>query len=469
LDDRLAQGFWTWAFRALIGHYIKRRTDMTRRIAAITLIFAMTSVAWMFLGVKTSSRTFDYDSRLKGKVAGLWGTQQVQVAPRITYLYNEDHEKKETVVENKRETVRTVRETVTVEKELDIQSSDVDVDLALEHRKKGLLWYNLYKVGFNGRYTAANGAYPDGWFRVTFPFPGCNAVYDDFVFRVNGKDVEFDKNAISDPSNKGAVIYTVAARTGDSIELVTGYKSQGMDNWQYRFGEGSVNRIKDFTLNMKTDFDDIDFPDNTLSATKKLKTAGGWDLTWGYKNLISGYSLGMLMPTKINPGPLASSISYFAPVSLLFFFAFIFIVSTIKDIKIHPMNYFFLAAAFFAFHLLFSYTVDHINIYIAFAMSSFVSVFLVVNYLRLVVNRAFAVTYAGISQLIYLVFFSYAFFLDGFTGLTVTIGAIITLFVLMQITGKVDWHEKFKNNAPKKVDDKHTPRQTYQPPSGENA
>jgi inner membrane protein involved in colicin E2 resistance len=100
----------------------------------------------------------------------------------------------------------------------------------------------------------------------------------------------------------------------------------------------------------------------------------------------------MLMPAKINPGPLASSISYFAPISLLFFFAFIFIVSTIKDIKIHPMNYFFLAAAFFAFHLLFSYTVDHINIYLAFILSSFVSVILVVSYMKLVVDKKFAMT-----------------------------------------------------------------------------
>jgi len=37
------------------------------------------------------------------------------------------------------------------------------------------------------------------------------------------------------------------------------------------------------------------------------------------------------------------------------------------------------------------------------------------------------------------VFFSYAFFFEGYTGLTVTAGAIVTLFVLMQLTAKVDW------------------------------
>ena len=39
--------------------------------------------------------------------------------------------------------------------------------------------------------------------------------------------------------------------------------------------------------------------------------------------------------------------------------------------------------------------------------------------------------------------FGYSFFLEGYTGLTVTIGAIVTLFVLMQSTAKVDWEAAF--------------------------
>ena len=52
------------------------------------------------------------------------------------------------------------------------------------------------------------------------------------------------------------------------------------------------------------------------------------------------------------------------------------------------------------------------------------------------------------AQLVYLVLFSYAFFFEGYTGLTVTIGAVLTLFVLMQITARVDWGEVFVRNAP---------------------
>ena len=71
------------------------------------------------------------------------------------------------------------------------------------------------------------------------------------------------------------------------------------------------------------------------------------------------------------------------------------------------------------------------------------------SYLRLVVNGRFALIDAGIAQLIYLVLFSYAFFFEGFTGLAVTIGAILTLFAVMQMTGRIRWGEKFESVAMK--------------------
>jgi hypothetical protein len=107
------------------------------------------------------------------------------------------------------------------------------------------------------------------------------------------------------------------------------------------------------------------------------------------------------------------------------------------------MNYFFLAAAFFSFHLLLAYLADQVPIHAAFAAASVVSVALVVSYLRLVTGLRFALVEAGLAQLVYLVLFSYAFFFEGLTGLVVTVGAILTLFVVMQLTGRIRWAERF--------------------------
>ena len=183
-------------------------------------------------------------------------------------------------------------------------------------------------------------------------------------------------------------------------------------------------------------------PTTCFLPQRKKFVAGGWLLNWRYSDLVSGFQIGMTMSEKLQPGPLAGEISFFAPVSLFFFFFLMFIITTMRDIDLHPMNYFFLAAAFFAFHLLLAYLVDHISIHAAMLISSLVSIALVVSYLRLVVGIHFALREAGIAQLIYLVLFSYAFFWKGFTGLSITIISILTLFAVMQATGKIRWSDR---------------------------
>lgn len=92
---------------------------------------------------------------------------------------------------------------------------------------------------------------------------------------------------------------------------------------------------------------------------------------------------------------MSAKFSYFAPISLPSFFAIPIILGTVKGIRLHPMHYMFLAAAFFSFHLLFSYMVDHVTPLYAFVVSTAVSLTLVISYLRLVVDWKFAVFHAG--------------------------------------------------------------------------
>jgi hypothetical protein len=273
---------------------------------------------------------------------------------------------------------------------------------------------------------------------VTFrmDLPTAEAIYDGLVLAVDGVPLEL-------VSEKNSVHGFATVPPGRTAALSVSYHSQGLDSWRYSFGR-DVAPLRDFRLRMTTDFKEIDFSNNTLSPTsKRLTTNGGWELVWDYKNLLSGNQIAMLMPEKLQPGPLAGRISFFAPVSLLFFFFLIFIITTMRGIELHPMNYFFLAASFFSFHLLLAYLVDHISIHVAFVICSLVSIFLVVSYLRLVVGLRFAAVEAGLTQLVYLVLFSYAFFFKGYTGLTISIVSILTLFVVMQMTGRIRWAERF--------------------------
>jgi inner membrane protein involved in colicin E2 resistance len=427
-----------------VAHHIARRSlqaenpqTMTKRIIAITLIFLFTSVAWAILGATLFARTYDSGAMSADRVESTWGTRQNQAPPTASYKTTTTTQ--QAAVENGVQVIRTVNEEHLTE--LPLESSKIDVDLDLQHRQKGLLWYSTYTVNFAGVYGFRNTSDKEQTVNFKFPFPTTQAIYDNLIFTVDGNNVP-----LTNELNTATTTVKVAA--GATAQIAITYTSQGLNEWRYNFGSNNVAQVRDFNLRMRTNFSDIDFPDNTLSPSEKHEFNNGWELNWSYKSLLSGYQIAMIMPEKLQPGPLAGRISFFAPVSLFFFFFLMIIITTMRGIDLHPMNYFFLAAAFFAFHLLLAYLVDHISIHAAFAISALVSVFLVVSYLRLVVGIGFASREAALAQIIYLVLFSYAFFLKGFTGLAITIGSILTLFVVMQITGRVRWAERFGPKSP---------------------
>ncbi|HEX8338301.1 MAG TPA: hypothetical protein VF621_16405, partial [Pyrinomonadaceae bacterium] len=247
---------------------------MLKRIVAIAFIFVCTSAAWMVLGATVFSRTYDSDQVLEGEVASLWGTRQSQSPPAAS-AERAEAKTTETVVDGKK---RSVTEKVTVTETLPLESSRVDVSLGLDHRQKGLLWYSTYKVGFDGTYVFRNATAQE---RVTFAlkFPAERAIYDDLVFTVNGTPVALT-------NEKNSATGTAGVKPGEAVTLRVAYRSQGLDEWRYNFG-GDVAQVRDFRMRMRTDFKEIDFPENTLSPSEKRETDDGWELGWNYKNLVS--------------------------------------------------------------------------------------------------------------------------------------------------------------------------------------
>lgn len=378
---------------------------MLKHITALAFIFAATTGAWFFLGATVDHRTHQSGAELRNRVASVWGAPHTQTPPRLAGAPP--------------------------------ASSRIQVKLDLEPRQKGLLWFNTYAVDFQSEYAFARPA--NGRLFYEFPLPVARATYDNAKILVDGAEVAYE-------SVNGVLVAQVES-TQPLIRIITRYRSKGQESWQYSFGEGSA-RARDFDLRLRTNFRNVDFADNTMAPTAKKPTDQGWELAWTYESLLSGFPVKLVMPEQLQPGPLAGLISYFAPVSLFFFFFVLLMITTVRGIHLHPMNYFFLAASFFAFHLLFAYLADHLNVHATFLVCSLVSVFLLVSYLRLVVNLRFAAVEAGLAQFVYLILFSYAQFFQGYAGLTVTIGAIVTLFLVMQFTAKMDWERQFSPGPP---------------------
>jgi hypothetical protein len=388
------------------------------RLIAIVFIFGCVSVAWFVLAGVTAVRTQDAGSTLSPRVQELWGPALTQVAPTALV---------------------TSADRVVRGQAVQIESSDLNVNLHLDYRQKGLQWYSTYEVDFDGKYKFINPLDQPVTMTVQYNFPASNTLYDNFKFEINGTRILPD----SDLSKGLTGTITLGAKETANLNIT--YKSRGIDRWTYRFGAGITN-VKNFRLTVNTDFRNYDFPQQSVSASERKTTDTGAQLVWKFDSTVAGFNIGVEMPKKLQPGALASQMSFFAPVSLLFFFTVLVIIGAVRGTNLHPMHYFFLGAAFFAFHLLFAYLADLVAIEITFVIAAIVSLLLVITYVGRMANWKFALREVGISQLLFLVLFSYAFFYEGYTGLVITIGAIITLAVMMQVTAKVNWEEVFKGN-----------------------
>jgi hypothetical protein len=387
-------------------------------LIVIAFIFVCTSIAWWLLGAVITQRTSHVSYQTGDSVSGRWGPPLLQKHPSARY----------TSSSGSRVSLQPAK-------------SDVKVQLSYQPVKMGLLWHRTYGATFEGHYTFTNSTAITQRFDIDFELPSSGALLDKIKFTLgeggNARD------SIAAPE-QGVITDSVQLAPGESIPIVVSYESRGMDHWRYAFADAS--RIRDFLLTMNTDFTDVNFP--ISSPTDREQLDKGMQLVWKYEDAISAPGIGMEMPRELNAGPVAAQISFYAPLSLLLFFTVIIITVISRGMSLHPVNYFFLAAGFFAFPLLFSYMLDVFPVHLSFVIAAACSLLLVCGYLRAAAGD-FMFRVAVVAQSAYMVLFSYSFFFKGLTGLTLTVGGIVTLGVLMALTAKVDWSQKLGAVSPR--------------------
>lgn len=385
------------------------------QLFAIAGILLVTTVAWFVLGGAIRSRSENLGSGMRNEVLQIWGPELQQAHPHAFY--------RSPNVPNGKALIQS-------------EQSRIHVLIDYQAKKRGLVSHRTYDVNFQGEYSFRNPTRIPQTMFVHFPLPATKGLRG---VQVMLDDKETDVRRADDGSLELAV--EVAASTAIKLKVV--YQTNGTDVWLYQFPH--ADRVRDFELFMKTDFPEYSFPVGCGSPTKRDEAA--CEFTWAYQpDVLSAPNIGMEMPKILNPAPVAARISFFAPVSLLFFVTVVLLLGSLRGIILHPMHVCFVAAGFFSFQLLFAYLTDVIPLYVAFGISALVSVALVCGYLRAVGGDRL-LRIALPAQVGYMVLFSVSFFFDGMTGLTIAIGSVITLGLLMKVTAKTSWKEVF---APQK-------------------
>ena len=379
-----------------------------KRLLAICLIVGCTSAAWFLLGGTVQYRSNQTDGRLGSEVVKNWGPVLTQEHPSLFY---------------EAPTGGNAR------REIQPETSDIAVTLTYDPKQKGLLWYRTYKAEFTGKYLVKNPTPIAQTIYAAFKFPAADARYDAFSLRFG------DKLTDKAPVN-GEIRESLLLAPGAEVPLTVTYRATGLNQWIYALK--GAKRLKNLHLAMSVNFAEINIPPFAESPTSRSVSGAGGKLQWDYTDVIGANAIAMDMPAVTNPGYVAGRMTFFAPVSLLFFFAVLVIVGIRERTGLHPMNYFFLAAGCFAFQLLFAYLVDLVPLTLAFFIAAGVSVALVTGYLWRATTVKFALI-SAVAQFAYMVLFSYSFFFDGLTGIAITIGAIITLALLMAFTARVKW------------------------------
>lgn len=392
----------------------------TSHLITIAIIFVVTSFAWWFLGGTITMRTAHIRDTTTYGVHDRWGPNLVQKHPTASYKASDGD--------------RVLLQPAT---------SDVKVSLNYQPVKMGLFWQRTYRVQFEGNYTFTNNTNVTQSMKLDLDLPTTKTMLDKVAFVIGEGDKSLQSYGEPD---QGVISESVELAPGQTVPVRISYKCRGTESWCYAFEHAS--RIRNFQLGVTTDFTDVNFPVSSPTEPERQAVGQGLEVIWKYDDAISAPGIAIDMPRELNAGPVAAQIAFWSPLSLLLFFGVLVITVIVRGIRLHPVNYVFLAGGFFAFPLLFSYMLDVFPVYASFAIAAVVSLALVCGYLRAAAGE-FMFRIALPAQFAYMVLFSASFFFKGLTGLTLTLGGISTLAVLMALTAKVDWSERLGGLSPK--------------------
>ena len=387
---------------------MKNKTYRPLHLVLLAVVFGGVSILWMLLGGAVTSRSVAASRKMAEQVEGNWGPRLEHSHPVAAAMAVGTREPKGTLLP---------------------ESSKVLVNLDFRPQKKGLITHRTYYATLDATYEWKNPEPVDLQLDIEFSMPGQSTRIDEF-------QLVLDDKVAGDAPPDGRVKANLILPANGSKTMTVRYSALGKDDWRYLLGTGG--KARNFSLIMETNFSEFNVPVSVESPTSRKPGAAGVTHIWDFPNVTGVEAVGLEVPSFVDAARVASRMSFFGPLSLGLFFVVLIIAALRMGVFLHFMHFVLLAAACFAFQLLFAYSVDVMPPGVSFVIAAAVSVGLVASYLRLVAGVAY-MRLAIAAQVAYIILFNATFFFEGYTGLTLTVVGIVTLGLIMTGTARMDW------------------------------
>lgn len=387
------------------------------------------SIASIIIGYRINDRHNSSYSRGLKSVQEIWGGQITQQSPGFLYSYNISQTRFTDSGEKITEQVKQVEN-------LSFEKQEIKISIESNIRKKGLLLYPGYNISFDADYAIKNDYNRTRNCQFNFPLPQGSGNISGIKVTADGREYKNDTNYADGIQWQGDL------DAGESIEIRISYKAQGTEWFSYNLAE-TQTQIKSLKVEMSNNFEDYNIPDRAMVPSFQESDNEKTLMKWEAENIITNQNISLSFDVKGNYGKIVSKMFFYSPLAIFLFIGFLMIMSAAKEIRLHPMHYLFILTGFFIYFLLGSYLMSYMNIIPAIMLSITVSSAIIIYYSFLIKKGILLVKTIAAGLGIFQWVFSTAFFFPQHTGFVITIASILSFIILMQVTSKIDWENKW--------------------------
>lgn len=400
------------------------------KYALIGAFFVGFSGASLAIGLRIDDRHSSTYTRSLKAVQQIWGGAIIQYPPTFTYAEAETREY------TNEKTGKVESRQIQVARDVGIQTQNVRVNVTSNIRQKGLLKFAGYGLEFDGEYVIRNRESGARIFRFNFALP-------ENAGNITGIEILLaDQPHTADTNLADGFQWYGVLRPGEERHFRIKYQANGTDRFDYLLGANQLE-VGQLDFKLTTDFSDYRIPEEAMAPGQEAADDQQTKIEWASKNLVTGQNIALRFLIEGNYGKVASKLFFYAPLALLLFTGFLLIMNAAKDVRLHPMHFLFLMTGFFVFYLFGSYIISFVHILLGIGLALGLSTGIMLYYAYLIRKGDEFFQSVAFGTAMFQWIFSIAFFFPAYTGLMITLAAIISLVALMRATATIDWENKW--------------------------